>query len=242
MILKFGSRFPNVLFQIFCHILRRRILVGDGIVDRPAQPRRIDTQFGGCLPCPGARRRKIVRSRGARDADGDQPSERNGKTQSNTTHGALLHWAQGWTSAEYSTGQANTITAATNAATKAIGNASASTSAAVGARLIQANAKAGAPVTRNSTVTTTPAPWSKPLVAASDPDVKDANATNANIAASTRPMQIVVIRRFGIQMGARTIIGIFAEAAAPLQRFMHQCKGKLCFGGAMHQPRRSVGR
>ena len=92
--------------------------------------------------------------------------------------------------------QANAMTAATNRAANAAGKANASVSAVLGARPNKANARAGAPVTRNSAVTIRPAPSSSPLVAASDPDRKVAKATKTHAAASTRHTMMVAVRSF----------------------------------------------
>ena len=94
---------------------------------------------------------------------------------------------------------ANATTAATNRAVNAAGKASARMSAVAPARPHRTNANAGTPVTRNSAVTTRPAPSSRPLVAASDPDMKVANATMLHTAASARQAMMVAVRRFTLQ-------------------------------------------
>jgi hypothetical protein len=88
------------------------------------------------------------------------------------------------------------MTVTTNAAATIAGKASASTSAVTGARPNKINAKAGAAVTRKSAVTTNPAAWSKPLVAASDPDIKVARAAKIHAAASRMHAMIVAVRSF----------------------------------------------
>jgi hypothetical protein len=88
------------------------------------------------------------------------------------------------------------MTVTTNATATIVGKASASTSAVTGARPNKINAKAGAAVTRKSAVNTNPAAWSKPLVAASDPDIKVATATKIHAAASRMHAMIVALRSF----------------------------------------------